>query len=72
MKTIKYILTKHETTRKTEKVKYEIEIPENIKNKNKYADKQVLENNYRNCRVADIIDSEMLNEEVINLKRIVD
>ena len=70
MKIEKYILTKCETTRKTEKVEYEIEIPENVKDKNEYANKQVLENNYKNCKVVDIVDSEILNEEIDNLKKI--
>lgn len=69
MKTIKYILTKYETIRRTEKVEYEIEIPEKIKNKTEYADSQILGNNYKNCRIVDIIDGELLDEEVVNLKK---
>jgi len=69
MKTTKYILTKHETVRKTEKVEYEIEIPEKIKNKTEYANNQIFNNNYKNCKVADIIDSELIDEEFIDLRR---
>jgi len=69
MKTTKYILTKHETIRRTEKVEYEIEIPEKIKNKTEYANGQILENNYKNCKIVDIVDSELLDEEVVNLKK---
>lgn len=65
----KYILTKYETIRRTEKVEYEVEVPDRIKNKMVYADKQVLENNYKDCKVVDIPDSEMLDEENINLKK---
>ena len=68
MKNIKHILTKYETVKKTEKVEYEIEIPEDIENKTKYANKQILENNYGNFNVIDIINSEMLDEEIIDLK----
>ena len=69
MKNTKYILTKCETIKRTEKVEYEVEIPENIKNKIRYADKQILGNNYKNCRVADVIDSELIDEENFNLRR---
>ena len=68
MKNIKHILTKYETVKKTEKVEYEIEIPEDIENKTKYANKQILENNYGNFNVIDIINSEMFDEEIIDLK----
>ena len=66
MKITKYILTKYETIRRIEKVEYEIEIPEEIKNKMEYADEQVLENNYNNYKIVDIVDSEMLNEEIVD------
>lgn len=69
MKTTNYILTKYETVRKTEKVEYEIEVPEKIKNKTQYADNQILKNNYKNCKTVDIIDSELLDEEIVNLKK---
>lgn len=69
MKTAKYTLTKHETTRRTEKVKYEIEIPEKIKNKMQYANNQILNNNYGSCKVADIVESELLDEEVVNFRK---
>lgn len=69
MKSTKYILTKHENIRRIEKVEYEIEIPEKIKNKMEYADEQVLENNYNNYKIVDIIDSEMLDEEIVDLRK---
>lgn len=69
MKSTKYILTKYENIRRIEKVEYEIEIPEKIKNKIEYADEQVLENNYNNYKIVDIIDSEMLDEEIMDLRK---
>jgi len=65
---MKYILTKDETIRKTERIQYEIEIPRNIRNKTEYADEQVKENNYKSYKISDIIDSELLDDEVIDLK----
>lgn len=70
MKKSKYILTKYETIRRVERVEYEVEIPEMIKDKTMYADKQVLENNYTDCRVADILDGEILDEEIKSLRKI--
>jgi len=70
MSSQKYILTKYETIRRTEKVQYTVEIPENIRNKTIYADEQVLDNNYTDCKVVDIVDSEMLDEEIHSLRRI--
>ncbi len=70
MSSVKYILTKYETIRRTEKVEYMVEIPENIKNKTAYADEQVLDNNYANYRVVDIVDSELLDEEIRSLQRV--
>ena len=70
MSSIKYILTKYETIRRTEKVEYAVEIPENIKNKTVYANEQVLDNNYVDYKVVDIVDSEMLDEETRSLRRI--
>ena len=69
MSSVKYILTKYETIRRTEKVEYAVEIPENIKNKKVYADEQVLYNNYVDYKVVDIVDSEMLDEETRSLRR---
>ena len=65
---MKYILTKDETIRRTERIQYEIEIPKNTRNKIEYAHKQVEENNYKSYRISDIIDSERLNDEVIDFK----
>jgi len=65
---MKYILTKDEIIRKTERIQYEIEIPRNIRNKTEYADEQVKENNYKSYKISDIIDSELLDDEVIDLK----
>jgi hypothetical protein len=70
MSSVKYILTKYETIRRTEKVEYTVEIPENIKNKTAFADEQVLDNNYADYKVVDIVDSELLDEETRNLRRI--
>ncbi len=70
MSSIKYILTKYETIRRTEKVEYAVDIPENIKNKTVYANEQVLDNNYVDYKVVDIVDSEMLDEETRSLRRV--
>lgn len=70
MNSTKYILTKYETIRRTEKVKYIVEIPENIKNKRLYADEQVLYNNYIDYQVLDIVDSEQLDEEIRYLRKV--
>ena len=70
MNSTKYILTKYETIRRTEKVEYTVEIPENIKNKTGYADELVLFNNYKDYKVVDIVDSEKLDEEIRNLRRV--
>jgi hypothetical protein len=70
MSSVKYILTKYETIRRTEKVEYAVEIPENIKNKKVYAVEQVLDNHYGDYKVVDIVDSEMLDEEIGDLRRV--
>lgn len=70
MNNIRYILTKYETIRRTEKVEYTIEIPETIKNKREYANEQVLDNNYVALRVVDIVDSEWLNDETRSLRKV--
>ena len=70
MSSVKYILIKYETIRRTEKVEYAVEIPENIKNKKVYADEQVLYNNYVDYKVVDIVDSEMLDGETRSLRRV--
>ena len=70
MSSVKYILTKYETIRRTEKVEYAVEIPENIRNKTVYANEQVLDNNYVDYKVVDIVDSEMLDEETRSLRRV--
>jgi len=69
MNSTKYVLTKYETTRRTEKVEYIVTIPEYIKNKVVYADEQVLSSNYSDYRIVDIVDSEMLDEEIHGLRR---
>ena len=70
MSSAKYILTKLETIRRTEKVEYTVEIPENINNKTVYADEQVLDNNYADYKVVDIVDSELLDEEIRSLRMV--
>ncbi len=69
MSSVKYILTKYETIRRTEKVEYAVEIPENVKNKKVYAVERVIDNNYEDYKVVDIIDSEILDEEIRNLRK---
>jgi len=70
MSSVKYILTKYETIRRTEKVEYAVEIPENVKNKKVYAVERVIDNNYVDYKVVDIIDSEILDEEIRNLRKV--
>lgn len=70
MSSVKYILTKYETIRRTEKVEYTVEIPKNTKNKTEYANEQVLGSNYLEYKVSDIVDSEMLYEEIQNLRKV--
>ena len=70
MSSVKYILTKYETIRRTEKVEYAVEIPENIRNEMVYANEQVLDNNYVDYKVVGIVDSEILDEETRSLRRV--
>lgn len=70
MSTTKFILTKYETIRRTEKVEYTVEVPENIRNKTAYAEEQVFDNNYLDYKVVDIVDSEKLDEEIRSLRRV--
>ncbi len=70
MNSAKYILTKYETIRRTEKVEYTVEIPENIRKKTEYADEQVFDNNYTDYKVVDIVDSEKLYEEIRTLRKV--
>lgn len=70
MKTEKHILVKYETVKRTEKVKYLVQIPEHIRNKITYADKQIESGDYISYEVADIVNSEMLDEEIIALKKV--
>ena len=65
---MKYFLTKYETITRTEKVQYEIEVPKNIKSKKKYADNQIQENNYQSHKILDIVDSELIDEEIISFR----
>lgn len=67
-KDMKYILTKHETIRRTEKIEYSIDIPEYIKNKERFARNQIIESNYTKQKVVDIVDSEMLDDEIVSLR----
>ncbi len=66
---MKYILIKDETIRRTERMQYEVEVPKNIKNIIEYADNQIKENNYKSCKMLDIVDSELLDDEVVDLKK---
>ena len=70
MNNIRYILTKYETIRRTEKVEYVVDIPEVVMNKKEYADELVLENEHLDCTVVDIVNSEKLDEEIIGLRRV--
>jgi len=65
---MKYILTKYETIRRTEQIEYYIDIPKNIKNKERYANNQIFENKYKKYKIVDIVDSEILDDEIIDLK----
>ncbi|HOI97885.1 MAG TPA: hypothetical protein PLA19_05305 [Candidatus Pacearchaeota archaeon] len=65
---MKYILTKHETIKRTEKIQYEIEIPKNIIYKTEYANNQVAENNYQSYKIIDIVNSETIDDEIVALK----
>ena len=69
LKIMKYILIKGETIRRTERMQYEVEVPKNIKNIIEYADNQIKENNYKSCKMLDIVDSELLDDEVVDLKK---
>ncbi len=70
LKIMKYLLIKDETIRRTERMQYEVEIPKNIKNKIEYADNQVKENKYKTYKMLDIVDSELLDDEVVDLKKL--
>ena len=65
---MKYFLTKYETITRTEKVQYEIEVPKNIKSKKKYADNQIQENNYQSHKILDVVNSELIDEEIIGFR----
>jgi len=69
MGSVKYILTKFERVLRVEKVEYTVEIPDNIKDRRRYATEQLLEGNYTDCKVVDIPLSKMLDEEVHSLRR---
>ena len=68
LKIMKYILTKYETIRRTEQIEYYIDIPKNIKDKERYANNQIFENKYKKYKIVDIVDSEILDDEIIDLK----
>jgi len=68
LKIMKYILTKHETIRRTEQIEYYIDIPKNIKDKERYANNQIFENKYKKYKIVDIVDSETLDDEIIDLR----
>ena len=63
-----YILTKLETIKRTEKTEYSIDIPKNIKDKERYANNQITENKYKKYKVVDIVDSEILDDETVSLR----
>jgi len=65
---MRYVLTKLETIRRTEKVEYTLEIPRRIKNKEAYAENQITEAEYKKYKVVDIVDSEFLDDEIVGLK----
>lgn len=65
---MQYILTKLETVRRVEKMQYVIEIPKKIKDKERYANKRVEENNYLSSKLSNIADSELIDDEIIDLK----
>lgn len=65
---MEYILTKYETIKRTEKIEYLVDIPKNIKNKERYASNHVIENKYKKCNVIDIVDSEILDDKVVKLR----
>jgi len=69
MKTVKYAIIKDETIRRTERVEYIFAIPVNIRNKKKYAVQQLEDNNYLNCAIIDILESELLDDNVVHFKR---
>ncbi|MBI4721978.1 MAG: hypothetical protein HY769_03100 [Candidatus Stahlbacteria bacterium] len=46
-----------------------IKIPANVRNKKAYAEKQLEDNNYVSCKVVDIVDSEILDDEVIDSRK---
>jgi len=65
---MKYFLTKYETITRTEKVQYEIEVPKNIKSKKRYANNQIQENNYQSHKILDVVNSELIDEEIIDFR----
>lgn len=66
----RYVLTKYERMLRLEKVEYVVEIPDNVRNKLIYADKQIMDSNYTDCKVVDIPVSKMLDEEIHGLRRV--
>ena len=65
----KYVLTRHETMTRTEKVQYEIDIPTHITRKREYAEGQFSDGNYSASNVIGVLDSQMIDEENISLRR---
>jgi len=65
---MKYILIKNETIRRTETIEYSVDIPKNIKDKEEYANNQIIENKYKKYKIVDIIAGEILDEEIVSLK----
>jgi len=65
----KYIVSKLETIRRIEKIQYVVSMPEKLKNKEEYAQEQIENGNYVSCKVVDILDSEMLDEELVSLEK---
>ncbi len=64
--TQKYNFIKDETIRRIERVCYIVEIPDRIKHKRQYAKRMVEESGYLKYEIADILDSELLDEEFVS------
>lgn len=69
MKSTQYIITKHETIRRIEQVEYMVKIPLHIRNKEQYAYDKINDGDYLSCKLVDVLDGEMLDDELICLKK---
>lgn len=65
----KYILIRHETIIRTEKIRYEINIPEDIIDKKEYAEEMVSSGDYINSKVVDVLGGQVVNEENLSLRK---